>query len=135
MYFVFMMFIFILLYQRKELVIDTKRAVVIIVIGLIVIVSWYTNIGIMSDQKNKYISGNLYENFALPCFLFLYALCLANNDSGNSKKRLIIKWGLGTLGIVWLIYTILHYLIGFHNPYWENLDLSIKEVYRVKVFD
>lgn len=129
------MFIFILLYQRKELVVDKKRAVIIVVIGLIVIVSGYINVDIMSDPKNKYISGNLYENFALPCFLFLYALCLANNDSENSKKRFIIKWGLGTLGIIWLIYTSLHYLIGFHNPYWENLDLSIKEVYRFKIFD
>lgn len=66
---------------------------------------------------------------------YFYTPCVLLTMILEIVKRLIIKWGLGTLGIVWLIYTILHYLIGFHNPYWENLDLSIKEVYRVKVFD
>lgn len=110
--------------NRKDLVIDKKRITGLVIMAGIILVSGYINADIMSDPANENISSNLYDNFALPSLLLVSSLMI--KEVAESKY---IKWILLILGLFLFGYMSLHYLIGFHNPYWENLGLTIKDVY------
>lgn len=51
----------------------------------------------------------IVNNFIIPFLLITV---------GVSINRVPIKLTVVVVGIVWYTYIILHYTIGFHNPFW-----------------
>lgn len=113
--------IFILYIGRKNnkdsYIIDPKRIAILVILFLVVIVSGFLNHGIMTDPRNDNTSSDLWLNYLIPFSLCFLGLCIKKLP--NWVRILLLFTGFFYFG-----YLALHYLIGFHNPYWENLNLS-----------
>ncbi|WP_368251430.1 hypothetical protein [Enterococcus sp. 2201sp1_2201st1_B8_2201SCRN_220225] len=103
--------------KEKSFLFDTKQKMLMGFLLFIVAVSFYVNKDIMADPRNANISSNLLQNFELPLFSLFFGICFV---MPKALKRLLLAFGFFTFG-----YLALHYLIGFHNPYWLNLDLPV----------
>ena len=104
-------------YKEKQFLFAAKQKVLMGVLVLIVVVSFYVNKDIMADPLNANISSNLLQNFELPLFSLFFGICFIMPPA---LQRLLLAFGIFTFG-----YFTLYYLIGFHNPYWLNLDLPV----------
>ncbi|MDR2832245.1 MAG: hypothetical protein LBV67_00855 [Streptococcaceae bacterium] len=98
----------------EKLYLDKKRIFLAFALLVIIFISWLMNKDLMNDPRNANIRSNLFENYVLPTFLLLSGVFVR-----DVKKfwRIILL----IIGIVGFGYLSLHYLIGFHNPYWEIL--------------
>lgn len=56
---------------------------------------------------------NIVLNFSIPYMILFISLFIK-----GIKKAVRIP--LIIFGLVWVIYLGMHYLIGFHNPFWGN---------------
>lgn len=104
-------------YKEKQFLFDTKRKVIMALFVLIVALSYYINYAIMADPRNVNISSDLLQNFELPLFALFFGICFV---IPKALKLILLVFGMFTFG-----YLTLYYLIGFHNPYWLNLDLPL----------
>lgn len=73
----------------------------------VIMISLYVHRSFQSTPRN------LLNNFLIPSFLVFFGLSWEN----LSKLAKVI---LVTIGSLWFIYIALHYLIGFHNPFWGS---------------
>ena len=92
---------------------DRKRLTILTLMFVIVGISLGLNDKIMKDPQNQNIRSDLLFNYSFPLLICMLGL--------------LPRWGrIVTLSFGFMIfgYLALHYLIGFHNPYWENLQLS-----------
>lgn len=73
----------------------------------VIMISLYVNRNFQSTPRN------ILNNFLIPSFLVFFGL------SWETLSKLS-KIVLVTIGSIWFIYIALHYLIGFHNPFWGS---------------
>ncbi len=103
--------------DKEQWLFDRKRLTILALMFMIVGISWGLNDKIMKDPLNQNIRSDLLFNYSFPLLICMLGLFIKE----------IPRWGrIVTLSFGFMIfgYLALHYLIGFHNPYWENLQLS-----------
>lgn len=83
-----------------------SNIVVYVIMTILIIVSLFLN-------KNYSTTKNILSNFITPSIMIVFGL----SEQNMSKIYKII---LLLLGSIWFAYMALHYIIGFHNPYWGN---------------
>ena len=83
-----------------------SNIVVYVIMTILIIVSLFLN-------KNYSTTKNILSNFIVPSIMIVFGL----SEQNMSKIYKII---LLLLGSIWFAYMALHYIIGFHNPYWGN---------------
>ena len=102
--------------DKEQWLFDRKRLTILALMFMIVGISWGLNDKIMKDPLNQNIRSDLLFNYSFPLLICMLGLFIKE----------IPRWGrIVTLSFGFMIfgYLALHYLIGFHNPYWENLQL------------
>lgn len=91
----------------KKISITKFKVLLYTIMIAVIIISLYVNKNFQSTPRN------ILNNFVIPSFLVFFGLsCESLNE--------IYKIVLLVTGGLWFIYIALHYLIGFHNPYWGN---------------
>ena len=86
-----------------------NKGIAAVYIVMLIIISF-------SIQMNKGYSITPKEilcNFAIPTFMMFFGLSWEGINEINKRLLLVI-------GSIWFTYISLHYLVGFHNPYWGN---------------
>jgi uncharacterized protein YybS (DUF2232 family) len=118
-WFIFIIFILQMEGKRNKdsLIFDFKRGSLITVLLSVIMFSFFVNRSIMNDPRNHNIHSNLWLNYTVPFTLCFLGLCAKQ----LSRWVRILILALGFFGFS---YLALHYLIGFHNPYWETLHLK-----------
>lgn len=91
----------------SKVTISKSRVVVYLIMIAIVLASLQINRNYASTTRN------ILTNFGLPAMLVFFGL------SWNDLSR-ISRGFLLVIGSIWFLYISLHYVIGFHNPYWGN---------------
>lgn len=86
--------------------IKKSNIAVYVVMVIIIIVSVHLN-------KNVTTIKNIISNFSIPFIMMFFGLSWQEMRRTNKIILLLV-------GIIWFGYISLHYLIGFHNPYWGN---------------
>ncbi|EEV29054.1 MULTISPECIES: hypothetical protein [Enterococcus] len=103
--------------DKEQWLFDRKRLTILALMFVIIGISWGLNDKIMKDPRNQNIRSDLLFNYSFPLLIGMLGLFIKE----------IPRWGrIVTLSFGFMIfgYLAMHYLIGFHNPYWENLQLS-----------
>lgn len=111
-------FLFVIWKYYEELSVDWKRVVLLVLICLVPFISWFINREIITAPENAGISSNLFLSYAPPQMLLFLSIF-------SRKMNPYLRAFCLLLGVIWFGYLMLHYLIGFHNPMWENLGLSL----------
>ncbi|HRN43719.1 MAG TPA: hypothetical protein PLH20_02825 [Flavobacterium sp.] len=86
-----------------------NKGIAAVYIVMLIIISF-------SIQMNKGYSitpKEILSNFAIPTFMMFFGLSWEGINEINKRLLLVI-------GSIWFTYISLHYLVGFHNPYWGN---------------
>lgn len=109
-------FLFVIYRFRDELIIDWKRNLLMGVICVIPFISWLVNREIIAAPENAGIQSNVFLNYVIPQMLLFFGLYIR-------KMNPYLRGFILILGVIWFGYMMLHDLIGFHNPLWENLGL------------
>jgi len=89
-------------------VILNKRKTIVYIIMLIIIIS-----SIQLNKSYDTTAREVLSNFAIPTFMVFFGLSWEGLN--NTNKVILV-----VIGGIWFTYISLHYLVGFHNPYWGN---------------
>ncbi len=90
-----------------KVTLNKSRAIVYIIMLMVIVFSVQMNRGYAMT------SGEIVSNFVIPTFIIFFGLSW--KGLSNITKGVLI-----VIGSVWFTYISLHYLVGFHNPYWGN---------------
>ncbi|MFC6464845.1 hypothetical protein ACFP65_07680 [Marinilactibacillus sp. GCM10026970] len=93
----------------------TKNQYPLVMIRLVLYISIVFLIGASLVINNWYNAptSEILMNYLLPTMLIVFGIEI---EEYRKASRLIMIF----LGLLFFIYIAVHYLIGFHNPYWGN---------------
>lgn len=61
--------------------------------------------------------GSATEDIIINYSVSFFPIFISLTFQDIQKK---VRYTIGIFGLIWFIYIALHYLVGFHNPYWGN---------------
>ena len=93
--------------DSRKIKINRSRVIVYVIMIVIIIASLQINKAYASTTRN------ILSNFGAPATLLFFGL------SWNDLSRMSRVFFL-VIGSFWFLYISLHFLVGFHNPYWGN---------------
>ncbi|ALS01780.1 hypothetical protein ATZ33_10460 [Enterococcus silesiacus] len=93
--------------KNSDLMITKSKVVFYLVLINVVPISFWVN------KKYDISFSDIFLNYSVPYIIIFMCLFI---KGGNKIFRTVII----TLIMTWFIFLTLHYLIGFHNPYWGN---------------
>lgn len=90
-----------------KVTLNKSRATVYIIMLIVIVFS------ILMNKGHAITAGEILSNFVIPTFIIFFGLSW--KGLSNITKGVLI-----VIGSIWFTYISLHYLVGFHNPYWGN---------------
>lgn len=84
-----------------------------VLLSIIILISFFTNKNNLLVPLNDRILRDFAFGYAMPLWLLFVGTFIV-------KPKRFIRVIMLALGFFWFGYVALHFLIGFHNPYWGS---------------
>lgn len=92
---------------------NKTQKIMTLLLSIIILISFFTNKDNLLVPLNDRILRDFVFGYAMPACLLFVGTFIA-------KPKKFIRVIILGLGFFWFGYVALHFLIGFHNPYWKS---------------
>ena len=94
-----------------KVALNKSRAIVYIIMLMVI------GFSVQMNRGYAMTSGEIVSNFVIPTFMIFFGFSWEGLNN-------IMKGVLMVIGSIWFTYISLHYLVGFHNPFIQSMNIN-----------